>query len=69
MAKIGTISRPLARTTMRDCQAVRGARRGPVTARERLIVVSARGRDIVQISAMRDAWLAPKNREHLPRPI
>ena len=42
MAKIATISRHLAKITMRDCLAVRGALRAPLTARERLMVIFAR---------------------------
>ena len=67
MAKICTISRPLANITMRDCLAMRGALRAPLIARERLMVIFARGRKIVPIFAMSDAWLASKNTEHPPR--
>ena len=46
---------------------MRGALRAPLIARERLMVIFARGRKIVPISAMSDAWLASKNTEHPPR--
>ena len=52
---------------MRDCLAMRGALRAPLIARERLMVIFARGREIVPIFAMRDAWLASKNTEHPPK--
>ena len=69
MEKIATISRPLAKITMRDCLAVRGAPRAPLTARERLMVIFARGREIVAIFAMRGPWLAAKNTELPPRAV
>ena len=49
MAKIGTISRLLAKITMRSCQAMRGALRAPLIARERLMVIFARGREFLPI--------------------
>ena len=49
MAKIGTTSRPLAKYTMRDCLAMRGALRAPLIARERLMVIFERGRETVPI--------------------
>ena len=69
MAKIGTNSRPLANITMRGYVAKRSAFRASPIARERLMVIFARGREIVPIFAMSDAWLASKNMEHPPRAI
>ena len=54
---------------MRDCLAVKGALRAPLTARERLMVNFARGREIVAMFAMRDPWLASKNTELPPKAI
>ena len=54
---------------MRDCLAVRRALRARLTARERLMVIFARGREIVPIFTMSDPWLASKNMEHPPRAI
>ena len=39
--------RPLAKITMRSCLAMRSALRAPLIARERLMVIFARGRDIL----------------------
>ena len=69
MANICTISRPLAKITMRGCLAMRGALRAPLIVRERLMVIFARGREIVPIFAMSDPWLALKNTEHPPKII
>ena len=69
MAKIGTISRPLAKITMSLSLAMRGARSAPLIARQLLMVIFARGRELVQIFAMSVAWLASKNMEHAPRAI
>ena len=48
---------------------MRGALRAPLFATERLMVTFARGREIVPMSAMSDAWLASRNTEHPPRAI
>ena len=69
MAKFGTISRPLAKITMSFSLAMRGARSAPLVAKQPLMVFFARGREIVPIFAMSDAWLASKNMEHPPRAI
>ena len=69
MAKIGTISRPLAKITMSLSLAMRGARSAPLIARQPLMVIFASGLEIVPIFAMSDPWLATKNMEHLPRVI
>ena len=58
MAKFDQISRPLAKITMRTSRGAGG-----------LMVIFARGREIVEIFAMRDPWLASKNTELPPKAI
>ena len=52
---------------MRLSLAMRGARSAALIARQSLMVIYARGREIVPIFAMSDPWLASKNAELLQK--